>query len=97
MNIKTVQNIAKAYSDQTKLTKSAKNQSTRSSQQPDEVILSSQAQEVSQQLRTLKNVPEVRVDRVQELSEQIASGSYNVNSRELAERIIAYSKNERLL
>lgn len=97
MNIKTVQNIAKAYGDQTKLTKSTKSQSAHSSQQPDEVILSSQAQEASQQLRTLKSVPEVRVDRVQELSEQIASGSYSVNSRELAERIIAYSKNERLL
>ncbi|MDF2876231.1 MAG: flagellar biosynthesis anti-sigma factor FlgM, partial [Sporomusa sp.] len=61
-----------------------------------EVILSTHAQELNQVLKTAKGLPEVREDKVKELSEQIAKGEYKVDSRELADRIIAYSKNERL-
>ncbi len=96
MNIKNIQNITKIYGEQTKTAKGAKSQATSASQRPDEVILSSQAQEVSQYLRKLKGMSDVREDTVQQLSEQIADGKYKVDSRELAERIIAYSKNERL-
>ncbi|CQR70460.1 Anti-sigma-28 factor, FlgM [Sporomusa ovata DSM 2662] len=96
MNIKNIQNIANIYGEQTKVNKSSKSQTTRTAQQPDEVILSSHAQETSQHLRTLKGMSEVREGKVKELSEQIANGDYKVDSRELAERIIAYSKNERL-
>ncbi|WP_425058509.1 hypothetical protein SCACP_31640 [Sporomusa carbonis] len=96
MNIKNIQNIAKVYGEQTKTAKISKNQGAGSSQRPDEVILSSQAQELSQIVRTIKGLPDVRDDKVQDLSERIASGEYKVNAKELAERIIAYSKNERL-
>lgn len=96
MNIKNIQNIAKVYGEQAKTSKSSKSQVAGTAQQPDEVILSSHAQEVSQHLRTLKGMSEVREEKVQELSTKIASGEYKVDSRELAERIIAYSKNERL-
>lgn len=96
MNIKNIQNITKAYSEQTKVSKSSKTQGSSSTQRPDEVILSSHAQEVSQYLRAVKSMPEAREDKVKELSEKIAQGDYKVDSRELAERIIAYSKNERL-
>ncbi len=96
MNIKNIQNIAKAYGEQTKVSKNSKTQSLSSAQRPDEVILSSHAQGVSQHLRAIKGMPEVREAKVQELSEKIANGEYKVDSRELAERIIAYSKNERL-
>lgn len=96
MNIKNIQNITKIYGEQTKTSKSSKSQSLNPTQRPDEVILSSHAQEVSQHLRTIKNMPEVREAKVQELSDKIAAGEYKVDSRELAERIIAYSKNERM-
>ncbi|WP_371372086.1 flagellar biosynthesis anti-sigma factor FlgM [Sporomusa aerivorans] len=96
MNVKNIQNIAKIYGEQSKMSKFSKGQSSTSAQQPDEVILSSQAQEFSQILRTAKGLSDVREDKVKELSEQIAKGEYKVDSRELAERIIAYSKNERL-
>lgn len=95
MNIKTIQSIAKLYGEQTKTAKSSKNPAAGSAQQPDEVILSSQAQEVSQYVRAIKGMPEVRDEVVNELSEKIASGEYKVDSRELADRILAYSKNER--
>ncbi|HML34215.1 MULTISPECIES: flagellar biosynthesis anti-sigma factor FlgM [Sporomusa] len=95
MNIKNIQNITKVYGEQTKVSKGAKSQGVSPTQRPDEVILSSHAQEVSQHLRAIKNMPEVREAKVQEFSDKIATGQYKVDSRELAERIIAYSKNER--
>lgn len=95
MNINNIQNIAKLYGEQTKTSKSSNPKAAGSAQKPDEVILSTQAQEVSHYLRTIKNMSEVRDERVNELTEQIASGEYKVDSRELADRIIAYSKNER--
>lgn len=95
MNINNIQSIAKLYGEQTKTSKSSGMKAAGSAQKPDEVILSTQAQEVSQYLRAIKNMSEVRDERVNELSEQIASGEYKVDSRELADRIIAYSKNER--
>ena len=96
MNIKSIQNIAKIYGDQTKVSKTSKNQGSNSSQRSDEVILSSQAQEFSQILKAVKGLPEVREEKVKELSERIAKGEYKVDSKELADRLIAYSKNERL-
>ncbi|MBP2636915.1 MAG: flagellar biosynthesis anti-sigma factor FlgM [Firmicutes bacterium] len=95
MNINNIQSIAKLYGEQTKTSKSSNVKAAGSAQKPDEVILSTQAQEVSQYLRAIKNMSEVRDERVNELAEQIASGEYKVDSRELADRIIAYSKNER--
>jgi len=94
MNIKHIQTITKIYAEQDKVTRTSKNKSSIPAQQPDEVILSSKAQELSQALRAIKALPEVREDKVKELSERIASGEYKVDSRELADRIIAYSKNK---
>jgi negative regulator of flagellin synthesis FlgM len=95
MNIKNIQNITKIYGEQTKTAKSSKNMAAGSTQQPDEVILSSQAQEVSPYLRAIKGMSEVRDEVVHDLSAKIESGEYKVDSRDLADRIIAYSKNER--
>lgn len=94
MNIKHIQAIAKIYGEQAKVTRTSKNKNGISAQQPDEVILSNKAQELSKALQTIKALPEVRADKVKELSERIAAGEYKVDSRELADRIIAYSKNK---
>ncbi|MDF2875436.1 MAG: flagellar biosynthesis anti-sigma factor FlgM, partial [Sporomusa sp.] len=56
MNIKNIHNITKAYNEQTKISKNSKSQEASPNQRPDEVILSSHAQEVSQYLKTLKGV-----------------------------------------
>lgn len=95
MDIKNIQSITRIYGEQSKASKNSKIQSASLTQQQDEVILSSKAQEMSPYLRSIKAMPEVRDGRVSELSEQIENGEYKVDSQELADRIIAYSKNER--
>jgi negative regulator of flagellin synthesis FlgM len=84
-----IQNVTKLYGEQNKV---AKNNSAAKSgplQQRDEVILSSQAQEVGQVYQAMKNVPAVRADKVQEFSAKIAAGSYHVDAKEIAAQMLA--------
>ena len=80
MNIKNIQNIAKIYGEQSKVNKNCKSPGSSSAQRPDEVILSTHAQEMSQILRTAKGLPEVREDKVNLFSEQIAKGDAGVGN-----------------
>lgn len=85
---KPIQSIAKIYGEQNKITKNNSVAKAGSLQQPDEVILSSQAQEVGQVYKAMKNVPEVRADKVKEFSDKIAAGAYHVDAKEIAERML---------
>lgn len=86
-----IQNIRKVYADQNKVTKTASSQGSSPTSQKDEVILSSQAQDFSQIYQSLKATPDVRTDRVQELSDKINSGTYNVDSKDVADKMIGRS------
>lgn len=87
-----VKNVAKAYGEQNKIGKNNKVEKTVSKQQPDEVVLSSQAQEFGQYLQKIKSMPEVREEVVKDFSDKIASGSYRVDSGAIAEKIMGYSR-----
>ena len=56
----------------------------------DEVILSSQAQEVGQLYQAIRALPEVREDRVREISAKIAQGTYDVDAQAVAEKMLAH-------
>lgn len=85
---KNVQNIAKLYGEQTKVSKTGKTAANTPVQKQDEVILSSQAQGFGPLLQKLQNMPEVRQERVAELSESIASGKYQVAAKDVAEKML---------
>ena len=85
---KNVQNIAKLYGEQTKVSKTGKIAANTPVQKQDEVILSSQAQGFGPLLQKLQNMPEVRQERVAELSESIASGKYQVAAKDIAEKLL---------
>lgn len=84
---KQIQNILKTYSEN-KSVKNAKFEKVGSAQQKDQVVLSSQAQEFAQTLQKIKNMPEVREDKVQEISERIHSGNYNISAQDVAEKMV---------
>jgi len=84
---KNMQQIAKIYGEQSKPVKM--NKPGKAGQQaPDEVVLSSEAKELSQMLQAIKNLPEVRADKVQELAQRIAAGTYKVDSQALAQKVL---------
>lgn len=55
----------------------------------DEVTLSVEGKDIIAVQKMLKEVPDVREDRVKELKERIASGNYNVSSKEVADKILS--------
>ncbi len=85
---KQVQNIAKIYGEQNKITKDTKKEVTASTGKKDEVILSTNAQEFGQLMQAAKGMSEVREDKVKEFSERIASGNYHVDAKDIAEKMI---------
>ena len=91
-----IQNILKVYSEQTKVGKSSRPASTSQVQRQDEVVLSAQAQEFSQILQALKNMPEVREDKVKELADRIAAGNYHVDAKEIADKMLGRIVADRL-
>lgn len=86
---KQIQSIMKAYTDQNKVSQSQKAQSASPVSKKDEVILSSQAQEVGQLYQAIRALPEVREDRVREISAKIAQGTYDVDAQAVAEKMLA--------
>ena len=84
-----IQSILKTYSDsKTVKTVKSENKTTNVSKQ-DEVVLSSQAQSFSKVLQKAKNMSDVRDDKVKNLSAQVDSGTYSVDSRSIAEKMLS--------
>lgn len=84
-----IQSILKTYGDN-KTVKAVKSENkTTSISKQDEVVLSSQAQAFSQVLQKAKNMSDVRVDKVKTLSAQVDSGTYSVDSRSIAEKMLS--------
>ena len=62
--------------------------SVQAMQKSDEVHLSSEGQSFSSMLQKLQNMDDVRGSRVQDLSAQMANGSYNVPSENIAASLL---------
>lgn len=59
----------------------------------DAVVISGKGKEVSFIARSLKDLPDVREDKVAELKARIANGTYDVSGRAIAEKIVSSSIN----
>jgi negative regulator of flagellin synthesis FlgM len=55
---------------------------------PDQVILSSRAQELQQIKKTLQTLSDVRETKVQGIEAQLKDGSYNADSGKIADKLI---------
>jgi negative regulator of flagellin synthesis FlgM len=58
------------------------------SQRSDAVVLSSEAQGLQQKIAAIKALPDVRTDRVNELTLKIESGQYKVDAAKIADQMI---------
>ncbi|MBU2699142.1 negative regulator of flagellin synthesis FlgM [Sporomusaceae bacterium BoRhaA] len=91
-----IQQATKVYGDTQKALKTAKKDSkTVQTQGSDEVILSTNAQEFGDLLRKLQALPDVRETKVQVLQDQVAQGTYKVDSYAIADKITAASHFDR--
>lgn len=54
----------------------------------DVVSISNQAKDFQTVMKALKDVPDIRQDKVNELAEKYDSGTYNVTSNEVADKVL---------
>mgnify|MGYP003375963917 CR=1 FL=1 len=54
----------------------------------DAVTISEKGKDVSEMTRTLKEMPDVRADKIADLKERIANGTYNVSAKDIATKIL---------
>jgi len=85
MRIDAINRIYDSYKAQ-RVTASKKTDKTSSK---DEVALSSEAKEFANMSKLLSEVPDVRIDKVEEIKNRMSSGNYNVKSEEVAEKILS--------
>lgn len=53
----------------------------------DEIKLSEKAMDYQFAIRKLKELPEIRVEKVKKLKEELKSGNYNIEGRRIVEKI----------
>ena len=83
--------------DSVKAGKSVRNTTaTAGARRSDEVVLSSEAQGLQQQIAAIKALPDVRQDRVNELTLKIESGQYQVDAAKLADQMIGRALADKL-
>ena len=85
---KPIQNVVKVYGEQNQVTKNAKAGQTTKTQGKDEFILSQGAQDFAQVFNTIRSISDVRTEKVNEFSEKINAGTYQVSSSSIAEKML---------
>lgn len=82
-----VPSVTGVYGSKGKIDKAAQVQETSSKR--DELSISGTAKDYSVVMKALLQVPDVRQDKVNEISQRIESGNYSVNSTDIAEKIVS--------
>lgn len=54
----------------------------------DVVSISNHAKDFQTALKTIKDIPDIRHDKVSELSEKYEAGNYNVSGKDMADKMI---------
>jgi negative regulator of flagellin synthesis FlgM len=67
---------------------SANDKQNSAAVESDAVSISEKGKDVSEMTRTLKEMPDVRADKIADLKERIAAGTYNVSGKDIASKII---------
>lgn len=92
-----INKASKVYGiDQIKTGKSARSSETGGARQNDEVVLSSEAQELQQTVSAIKALPGVREDRVAELTSLVESGQYKVDAAKIADQMLGRALADKL-
>lgn len=67
---------------------SANDKQNSAAVESDAVSISEKGKDVSEMTRTLKEMPDVRADKIADLKERIAAGTYNISGKDIASKII---------
>ena len=82
---KTVQNRIKSGDKTSKSTSLGGTSSTAGTEQ---IAISSKAKDIQKATEAVNAAPDIRIEKVDRIKEQIANGSYSVSSEQVAEKIL---------
>lgn len=83
-----VQNILKTYSKQLNNNKVNQTESSKKVGKTDNLAISSESKIKQKVMQAIKNTDEIRADKINELKEQVATGTYTISDDEVAEKMI---------
>jgi len=69
-----------------------KNGAAAAGQGGDTVKLSGNAERVARMSEALQSIPDIRMERVEDIKKQVAAGEYNVSARAVAEKMLMSMK-----
>lgn len=84
MNINKVDKILQVYNTQS----IKKVESSKKNGKKDELKLSNKAMEYQIAVNSLKNVPEIRKDKVEKLKSEISAGTYKIDGEKIVEKML---------
>ncbi|OPJ56056.1 flagellar biosynthesis anti-sigma factor FlgM [Alkalithermobacter paradoxus] len=80
--VSNIQNVMKAYS------KTKAQSVTKPQQKEDKIEISQVGKDFQMAMNAIKDIPDIRLDKVEEIKAQIQSGNYSVDIEKLAHAII---------
>ncbi len=83
--------IAQHQISKNKLNRESAKQAGSSGVSGEQVTFSQKAQDIQQVEKAIKELPDIREDKVAQLKSQIEAGTYSVDGEEIATRMIAES------
>ena len=92
MRIDAYNQIAQLY--QTTKTKTTTSKTDKTASFSDALQLSQTGKDIQVLKQAVKDVPDIREDKVNELKAKLASGTYNVSGKELADKLVNNYFNE---
>jgi len=92
INNNNISKMLSAYNKQNlNTTKTKENESTRLKRK-DEINISDEAKEIQSLMKKLKDMPEVRQEKINEIKEKINSGNYEIDPEKIAEKMLLRNK-----
>lgn len=91
-----VQNLLKIYGNDNS-NKVDKKQVSKAAGKNDELAISSESRVKQRAMQAVKQAEDIRLDKVNQLQEEISSGTYTVDDNEVAEKMIARAIVDRLI
>ena len=82
----SVNKILNIYANQSNVSKTTKTDKTKKT---DQLNISSTGRDFQIAMDEIKNQPEVRTEKVDELRNQIKAGTYNVDAKSIAEKMLS--------
>ncbi len=84
MKVNSLEHVTSVYNSQKQVT----NKTKKVADIKDELLLSTEAKDIQLAYKLVKQVPDIRQEKVEQLKNQIQTGTYNVKLEEIVDKII---------